>query len=97
MEHLAKALDHGKMDCWALSNEVGEMLLCNVKKVVWIEVCVVNNILLDKVTKEVVLFVGTAGHFVQCVFCMIDFLGDPVGLSRTYQSGSITPINCLTI
>jgi hypothetical protein len=64
MEYLAKALDHGRMDCWALSNKVGEMFLCNVKKVVWFEVCVVNNILLDKVTKAVVLFVGPAGHFV---------------------------------
>jgi hypothetical protein len=57
MELLAKALDHSRTGCWALSNEVGEMLLCNVKQVVWFEVCVVNNILLDKFAKIEVLFV----------------------------------------
>jgi hypothetical protein len=57
---LAKALDCGRTGCWALSNEVGEMLLCNVEQVVCFKVCVVNNILLDKVTKEVVLFVRPA-------------------------------------
>jgi hypothetical protein len=64
MELLAKALDHCRKSCWALSNEVGETLLCNIKQVVWFEVCVVKNILLDKFTKVEVLFVGSAGHFV---------------------------------
>jgi hypothetical protein len=63
-ELVAKALDRGRVGCSALSDEVGEMLSYNIEQVVWFKVCVLNNILLDEVTKEMVLFVGPAGHVV---------------------------------